>query len=87
MDENCLIFDLDAETSKERRETFERYKKLVDGLLEAFCIDAKITVDEVIQGIGRLNIQRAVKLVCVCVCACVCVCVCIDLDTTRLRPC
>jgi len=27
----------------------------VDGLLEAFCIDAKITVDEAIQGIGRLN--------------------------------
>jgi len=27
----------------------------VDGLLEAFCEDAKITVDEAIQGIGRLN--------------------------------
>jgi len=27
----------------------------VDGLLEAFCEDAKITIDEVIQGIGRLN--------------------------------
>ena len=84
MDENCLIFDLDAETSKERRETFERYKKLVDGLLEAFCIDAKITVDEVIQGIGRLNIQRPYKGP---LNVCVCVCVCIDLDTTRLRPC
>ena len=27
----------------------------VDGLLEAFCEDAKITVDEAIKGIGRLN--------------------------------
>jgi len=27
----------------------------VDGLLEAFCEDANITVDEAIQGIGRLN--------------------------------
>jgi len=27
----------------------------VDGLLEAFCEDAKITVDEAVQGIGRLN--------------------------------
>jgi len=27
----------------------------VDGLLEAFCEDANITVDEAIQGISRLN--------------------------------
>jgi len=27
----------------------------VDRLLEAFCEDAKITVDEAVQGIGRLN--------------------------------
>jgi len=27
----------------------------VDGLLEAFCEDAKITVDEAVQGISRLN--------------------------------
>jgi len=27
----------------------------VDELLEAFCEDAKITVDEAVQGIGHLN--------------------------------
>jgi hypothetical protein len=27
----------------------------IDALLEAFCVDAKITIDEAIKGISRLN--------------------------------
>lgn len=55
MDENCLIFDPDTERSKEHREIFAEYKKLVDALLDAFCEDAKITTDEAMKGISRLN--------------------------------
>jgi hypothetical protein len=55
MDENCLIFDPDSQRSKEHEEIFERYKKLIDALLDAFCEDAKITTEQAMEGINRLN--------------------------------
>merc|ERR1712226_813085 len=55
MDENCLIFDPSIDPNREHQAVHQKYKQLIDSLLDGFCKDMKITVDEAVKGIGKMS--------------------------------